>query len=65
MSASKTMLLALALVALAVAVPPAVEANHDCSNTKVVARYDCPWPGGVGEFCVAQKAYDVCFGPIL
>jgi hypothetical protein len=61
----KTFLLVLALVALAVAVPPAAEANHSCSGAKLVARYACPWPGGVGEFCVVQKPYDVCFGPIL
>lgn len=61
----KTVLLVLALVALAVAVPPAAEADHDCSDAKIVARYVCPWPGGVGELCVAQQGYDVCFGPIL
>lgn len=58
-------LLVLALVALIFVAPPAAEATHDCPDAKVVARDACPWPGGVGELCVVQKAYDACFGPIL
>ena len=60
----KALLLAAALLGLAL-VPAAAEATHDCSDAKVVARYACPWPGGVGEFCILQEDHDVCFGPIL
>lgn len=61
----KATLLLLGMTALLIFAPvvgPAA-ATPEC-DAKLVKYEKCPWPGGVGEFCVRHEEVRVCFGPI-